>query len=65
MKKVRLGYLMGVGLWSLTVRVEKVSLNDILSKALNALKRTAWLFVEASAFQVKGTECSEVLSCAA
>lgn len=28
------------------VRVEKVSLNDILSKALNDLKRTAWLFVE-------------------
>lgn len=65
MKKVRLGYLMGEGRWSLMVRVEKVSLNDILSKALNDLKRTAWLFVEVLAFQVKGTECSKALGCEA
>lgn len=61
MKKVRLGYLMGVGQWSLKVRMEKVSLNDILSKDLNDLKRTAWLFLEVLAFQVKGTEGSKVL----
>lgn len=65
MKKVRLGYLMGVGRWSLKVRVEKVSVNDILNKDLNDLKRTAWLFMEVLAFQVKETESSKVLRCEA